>query len=176
MAGAPPFHLPNELRSSLASAFFIRLTTVGRRTGRSRTTETTYVWDGDRTITVSGYPGRPDWLANMAANPRVVVHTVEGAGYDIAAMARVLRERDERTPPLLAFLERWASRPEAPRALFSLLVRAIRLNLSLRLPWWGPYYLVRRIMDRMPCVEITFVSAPVRRRGPPPHPDGRLGP
>jgi hypothetical protein len=110
-------------------------------------------------------------VANLAAHPDVTVHTVErGVFYDIPGRARVLRDRRERTPRLLAFLARWADRPEAPRRIFNLVLGAIALNRHLHLPWWGPFYLVRRLFDRMPCVEIVFVGPPVRRRGPPPEP------
>jgi hypothetical protein len=163
--------LPDDLRASLARDFFIRFTVKGRRTGIPRTTETTFVWDGGARLYISGYPGTRDYIANLAADPRIVVHTVErGVYYDIPATARVLRDRRERTPHLLAFLDRWATRPEAPRPLFRCAVASIRLNHRLRLPWWGPFWVARRILDRMPCAELTFDGPPVRRRSPPPAP------
>ena len=175
MAETPPPYLPSDLRASLESAFFIRFTSTGRRSALPRTSETTYVWDGERRLIISGYPGKRDWVANISANPQITVHTVQGDRfYDIPATARVLRSRSERTPPLLAFIEHWATRPEGPRTLFSLLVRSIRLNRGLGLPWWGPFYLVRRVMDRMPCVEVTLAGEPVARSQPPPRP--RRGP
>ena len=163
--------LPADLLASLETDFFIRFTTTGRRSGAPRTTETTFVWDGDARLFVSGYPGRRDWIANIAADGRVVVHTVENARYyDIPCTARVVSNRDERTPLLLAFLEHWAVRPQAPRKLFRLVIGAIRLNRRLHLPWWGPFYFARRILDRMPCAELTFAAAPQRRTSPPPSP------
>jgi hypothetical protein len=156
--------LPSELGDILASSFFIRFSGNGRRSGRIRTTETTYVWDGAQTLHVSGYPGRRDWVANLSAEPSITVHTVEGSvGYDISATARVLSLRNERVPHLLAFINRWATRPGARHPLLGLLVRAIVYNRRLHLPWWGPFYLVRRILDRMPCVEIVLTGTPVRR-------------
>ena len=166
--------LPPEFRVILASSFFIRFSTTGRRTGARRTTETTYVWDGGKRIYVSGYPGRRDWIANAAASPDITLHTVEGGQfYDIPARARVVQDRRERTPHLLAFIEHWASAPGGSRCFFPLIVASVRLNTRLRLPWWGPFYLVRRVLDRMPCLELTFVGPPVARRGPPPAPTDR---
>ncbi len=165
----PEPDLPNALRQVLEASFFIRFTTSGRRTGRSITVETTYVWDGGHRIYISGYPGARDWVANLGANPAVTVHTVEGTRwFDIPAEARVLRDRSERMPHLMDFLDRWAFRPESPRSIFGLAVRAMRLNSTLRLPWWGPFYLARRVLDRMPCVELTFTGGPVPRPGGPP--------
>ena len=164
----PPWSPPSPLRASLESAFFIRFTTTGRHSGLARVTETTYVWDGDRRLYISGYPGRRDWIANMEGNARVRVHTVEGAWYDVPAQARVIRERNERIPHLLRFLDRWAMRPEAPRSLFGLALSAIRLNQRLGLPWWGPFYLARTVLDRMPCAELTFSGPPTPRSSAPP--------
>ncbi len=140
-----------------------------RRSGTPRTIETTYVWDGGNRIVISGYPGRRDWVANMGANPDVTVHTVEGdRWFDIPATARVLRDRNERVPHLLAFIEHWAERPGFPRRRFMFVLNMIKLNRRLHLPWWGPFYFVRKIFDQMPCVEITFVGEPVARPGGPP--------
>jgi deazaflavin-dependent oxidoreductase (nitroreductase family) len=167
----PQDALPESVRDSLATDFFIRFTSTGRRSGSPRTSETTFVWDGARTLVISGYPGKRDWVANIGASPRVTVHTVErGVYYDLPASARVLRDRNERTGPLLAFLTHWAERPEAPRSVFNLVVSAIRLNRRLHLPWWGPFYLIRRLLDSMPCVEITLTGAATRRASPPPDP------
>jgi deazaflavin-dependent oxidoreductase (nitroreductase family) len=160
--------LPEDLVAILRKSFFIRFSVRGRRTGQLRTVETTYVWDGGSHLYISGYPGKRDWVANLYANPQVIVHTVEGGkGYDIPATARVIHTRQERTPHLLAFLSHWASRPEAPRMLFLLLLKAVRLNRALSLPWWGPFYVVRKVFDRMPCVEITFTEYPRENQGGP---------
>jgi hypothetical protein len=162
------YALPEDLRYALSHDFFIRFTAIGRKSGKPRTTETTFVWEampsGPQRIYVSGYPGKRDWVANVRVNKYVMLHTVEhGVHYDIPATARVITERRERTVPLLAFLDRWASRPGAEQRIFGLLISAIRLNRRLRLPWWGPFYIARRILDRMPCVELTFAGNPARR-------------
>ncbi len=161
--------LPSDLRLILEHSFYIRTTMKRRRSGLPRTVETTYVWDGGNCVVISGYPGKRDWVANMAANPDVTLHTVEGdRSYDIPARARVLRDRKERLPHLLAFIEHWAVRPGYPRWQFMLFLRSVRCNRALHLPWWGPFYFARRILDQMPCVEITFTGEPVLRPGGPP--------
>ena len=172
--------LNDEVRSTLAHSFYIRTTVTRRSHGTPRTVETTYVWDlGDR-IYLSGYPGKRDWVASMAASPLVTVHTVErlegGQWYDIPATARVLRERNERLSHLLAFIENWTRRPGFPRLRFQVVLALIRLNRRLHFPWWGPFYFVRKVLDRMPCVEVTFTGGPVvRPEGPPPLTEQRPG-
>ena len=192
----PPPSLPDALRRILGESFVVRVSHRGRRTGIPRVLETTYRWDGGTRVYLSGYPGRRDWVANMAANPDVTLHTVEShPHYDIPARARVLRAstrrrggterprgmggghrrteggRDERMDHVLAFVERWAARGAGGPPL-RLALRAIRLNRALRLPWWGPFYLVRRVLDAMPCVEIEMVGEPTVRPDPPPEPTG----
>ena len=154
-------HMPDDLRRILNLSFVLRTTMTRRRSGGTRTIETTYTWDGSSCVYLSGYPGPRDWVANMGANPEVVVTTVEGErNYVIPATARVLRDRNERVEHLLAFIDRWAERPGFPRKRFRFLLGAIRLNRRLRLPWWGPFFLVRRILDQMPCVELRFTGEP----------------
>ncbi|MDE2766437.1 MAG: hypothetical protein OXI25_08440 [Chloroflexota bacterium] len=162
--------LPAEVQAALASHFFIR-TTFRRRDGRPRTIQTTFVWDGERRIYLSGYPGKRDWVASIAANAEVTVDTVEsGAWYAIAGEARVLRERKERMPHLLAFVEHWAARARPLRFGLRPALLALRVNRRLGLPWWGPFYCARRVLDRMPCVEVRLVGEPWRRPDGPPRP------
>lgn len=165
--------IPQDLEHALLHHFFIRFTTTGRHSRLSRTTETTFVWRRHTkvpdTIFISGYPGKRDWLANAKASTTVTFHTVEeGIYYDIPTSPRVIVDRSERTEYLLAFLDRWANHPASGLRLFRWLVGAIRFNQRLRLPWWGPFYIVRRVMDRMPCLELTVTGPPTLRTTPPP--------
>ena len=160
--------LPAALQTILRESFSVR-TTLIRRDGTPRTIETTYYWDGADRIVLSGYPGKRDWVASIARNSAVTVHTVEfKPGFDIQATARVVRERDQRMQYVLKFIERWTLRPGFPRRRFQLFLGSVRLNRSLRLPWWGPFYFARKILDQMPCVEITLTGEPVMRQGEPP--------
>ena len=142
-----------------------------RRSGGKRTVETTYTWDGKDRVYLSGYPGRRDWVANMRANPIVIITTVEGnRNYSIDARANVIKERNARVEHLLDFIDRWAERPGLPRKRFRILLGAIRFNRRLHMPWWGPFYFNRRILDQMPCVELQFTSPPRVLEGDPPEP------
>lgn len=175
MANEQQLPFPDGLMNSLSHDFVIRFTAVGRMSGKERTTETTFVWSPHSTrahcVYISGYPGKRDWVANVLAHPLVTIHTVEsGVYYDIPTVARVITDPIDRIYPLLAFLDRWAHRPGSEQRLFGWLIAAIRINRRLHLPWWGPFFLARRILDRMPCIEFTFAGPPVKRPLPPPAP------
>src|SRR6266545_2577096 len=54
----------------------LMLHTVGRKTGKPRTTALTYAKDGDDYLIVASYGGSPQhpaWFLNLQANPRVEV-------------------------------------------------------------------------------------------------------
>jgi deazaflavin-dependent oxidoreductase (nitroreductase family) len=171
--------LPPELQRILRESFYIRVTMKRRRSGTPRTVELTYVWNGGDKVVLSGYPGKRDWVANMAADPEVSVHTVEfEPSYDIPARARVVRDRVERLPHLVAYIEHWSARPGYNRPLVMCVIKAVKVNRMLRLPMWGPFWLLQRnIFDHMPCVEVTFTGDPVLRTsgGPPPLSEKREG-
>jgi len=164
--------LPAQLEEILSNSFYIR-TTFTRNDGTPRSIETTYVWireNGVNRIILSGYPGKRDWVASMARNKDVTVHSVEfEPWFDIPAEARVVRDLNEKLPKIFAFIEHWALRPNFPRTKFKILLGAVKINRALRLPWWGPFILAKRIFSQMPCVEITFTgNAVLRADGAPP--------
>ena len=157
-----------ELKEILRRSFVVR-TTFARKDGTLRTLETTFGWSGGREVVLSGFPGKRDWVASLGRNPEVILHTVEfSPGYDIRGHARVLSKREERLPYLFSFIQRWSERPGFPRRRFGFLLGSVKLNRRMGLPWWGPFYLARRIFDRMPCVVIALESEVVERSGPPP--------
>lgn len=61
----------------------IDLTTIGRKSGKPRRIE---IWwfEVEGRLVITGTPGRRDWLANVRADDRVVVHTND---WDVAARA-----------------------------------------------------------------------------------------
>lgn len=72
----------------LATQQTIHITTTGRRTGQPRRIE---IWwfDVDGRFIITGTPGRRDWLANLAADPRLTIHA---GGRDIAASASIVTD------------------------------------------------------------------------------------
>lgn len=155
----------------LNASFVIRVTHRGRRSGLPRVLETTYYWDGRGRIYLSGYPGKRDWVANMGACPDTTVYTVEGGWWFAApAKARVLRARNERTPYIMEYVRHWLRLGGGQRRMVRWALAAVRVNRALHLPWWGPFYCIRRIFDSMPCVELTLTGTAVPVSTPPPDP------
>jgi len=68
---------------ALASHQTIDITTLGRRTGRPRRIEIWWFRVDDRFV-ITGTPGKRDWLANLKANPRLIVHV---GGRDLESTA-----------------------------------------------------------------------------------------
>ncbi len=72
--------LPASARAELDAAgdgpITVDITTIGRRSGERRRIEIWIVRVGDRVI-IGGTPGRRDWLANLRADPSIVVHFKE---------------------------------------------------------------------------------------------------
>jgi deazaflavin-dependent oxidoreductase (nitroreductase family) len=81
-----------ELIDRLAATRTIEITTVGRRTGRLRRVEIWWFHVEGR-FYITGTPGPRDWLANLEADPRLVVHAL---GQDLQASARLITDRSVR--------------------------------------------------------------------------------
>jgi deazaflavin-dependent oxidoreductase (nitroreductase family) len=84
--------LTPELASQLASVRTIDLSTYGRRTNQTRRVEIWWFRFEGRFI-ISGTPGKRDWLANIRANPAVIIHAV---GQDLEATAVEIDDPDFR--------------------------------------------------------------------------------
>ncbi|MDX1690598.1 MAG: nitroreductase family deazaflavin-dependent oxidoreductase [Acidimicrobiia bacterium] len=82
---------PDE-RAALARIRTIDLTTVGRRSGAPSRIE---IWwfHVDGRFVITGTPGPRDWLANVLADPSVVIHA---GGRDLPATARPITDPDVR--------------------------------------------------------------------------------
>jgi deazaflavin-dependent oxidoreductase (nitroreductase family) len=77
------------VRDELRDDPTIDITTTGRRSGRPRRIE---IWmlDVDGRFFITGTPGRRDWLANLVAQPALVVHLKRRAHVDLPARAAVV--------------------------------------------------------------------------------------
>ena len=76
----------------LASHQTIDLTTIGRKSGEPKRIEIWWFRFDDRFI-ITGTPGPRDWLANIRADPNVVIHV---DGQDIPATAELVEDEDFR--------------------------------------------------------------------------------
>jgi deazaflavin-dependent oxidoreductase (nitroreductase family) len=79
------------------------VTTTGRKSGRSRTTPTLYLRDGDRVILPASFGGRdanPAWYRNLKSNPEVHVQ-IRGEHLDLVARDATDAERKRLWPKLI---------------------------------------------------------------------------
>jgi deazaflavin-dependent oxidoreductase (nitroreductase family) len=80
--------------ASMKERPLLLLTTLGRRTGRRRTSPMMYVRDADRLLVIASNAGAekdPQWYRNLVANPYV---TVELPGAEFRAEASPLTGED----------------------------------------------------------------------------------
>ncbi len=153
--------IPSELVKILNKSFLIRISLKGSKTKILRIVELTYYWDGHKKIFLSGYPGKRDWVANMKTHQNVTLHTVEfEPKWDIKSKARIVENQEEKIQYILKYIERWSKRPGYPRIFIQFAIKMIYLNKKLKLPWWGPFWIAKRIFYQMPCVEIEFQGIP----------------
>jgi deazaflavin-dependent oxidoreductase (nitroreductase family) len=94
------------VRDELASDPTIDITTTGRRSGQPRRIE---IWmlDVDGRFFITGTPGRRDWLANLIAEPGLVVHLKRRAHVDLAARATPVTDLVTRREVLEHLTARW---------------------------------------------------------------------
>jgi deazaflavin-dependent oxidoreductase (nitroreductase family) len=90
----------------------IDITTTGRRSGEARRIE---IWmlDVDGRFFITGTPGRRDWLANLIADPSLIVHLKRHAHRDLAARAVPVTDAATRHAVLEHLSARWY-RGQAP--------------------------------------------------------------
>jgi len=99
----------DDIRIALHRSQTIDLTTTGRRTGRQRRIEI-FLHDDDGLLFISGMPRADrtrDWIHNIRAEPRVVVHLKHAVVADLPAIAREITDPDERRPLIEAAARRW---------------------------------------------------------------------
>jgi deazaflavin-dependent oxidoreductase (nitroreductase family) len=101
---APPS--PALVRHELRHDPTIDITTTGRRSGRARRIE---IWmlDVDGRFFITGTPGRRDWLANVMADPKLVVHLKRSAHVDLDARAELVTDPASRRRVLEHLTARW---------------------------------------------------------------------
>lgn len=119
--------MSDVVRRELADDPTIDITTSGRRTGEPRRIEIWMMVVGERFF-ITGTPGRRDWLANLRADPSLVVHLKRHAGVDVSARASEVHDE--------------ATRREVIE----------HLNAS----WYRGQAPIEDLVARAPMVEVTF--------------------
>lgn len=79
------------------------VTTIGRKSGRPRTTPTLYLRDGDRVVLPASFGGRdenPLWYLNLRANPKVHLQ-IRDEHLDMTARDATDEERKRYWPKLI---------------------------------------------------------------------------
>lgn len=94
------------ITAALREGGIVDITTRGRRSGEPRRIEIVS-FNVDGRVYISGLPGRRGWLANLAADPRMVFHLKRGPRADLPARARIIRDEAERRPVLERVTEAW---------------------------------------------------------------------
>lgn len=99
------------VRAELADDPTVDITTTGRRSGSPRRIE---IWmlDVDGRFFITGTSGRRDWLANLHANPSLVVHLKHRARFDLAARATPVTDHATRGAVLEHLSATWYRRQE----------------------------------------------------------------
>ncbi|MGW5240093.1 nitroreductase family deazaflavin-dependent oxidoreductase [Monashia sp. NPDC004114] len=101
--------MSESTRAALNHSQIIDLTTTGRRTGQQRRIEIFLHHDDDQ-LFITGMPRADrtrDWIYNIEADPRVVIHLKKTVVVDVPATARVVTDPDERRPFIEAAARRW---------------------------------------------------------------------
>jgi deazaflavin-dependent oxidoreductase (nitroreductase family) len=94
------------VRDELRDDPTVDITTTGRRSGLPRRVE---IWmlDVDGRFFITGTPGRRDWLANLVAEPRFVVHLKRHARVDLDARAVPVTDEATRRQVLEHLTAEW---------------------------------------------------------------------
>lgn len=101
--------MDEAVRRALAAGGVIDITTTGRQSGTLRRIEIV-LHSIDGRLFISGMP-RVDrkraWIANLEADPRLVVHLKREVSADVPATARVIDDEAERRAVLPAIARSW---------------------------------------------------------------------
>ncbi|MFQ5849998.1 MAG: nitroreductase family deazaflavin-dependent oxidoreductase [Candidatus Binatia bacterium] len=65
--------LDTASRRALQGADYMDLTTKGRKSGRPRTVELSFVLHGEEVLCLAGSGGKADWYQNLLCNPNVSI-------------------------------------------------------------------------------------------------------
>lgn len=96
---------------ALRRGHLVDITTTGRRSGLPRRIELVF-HNIEGRIYISGRPGWPrDWIANLAADPRMTFHLKGAVQEDLPARGRVISDRAERERIIPTIAAGWGYDP-----------------------------------------------------------------
>lgn len=119
----------DRIRRALSRGHRIDITTIGRRTGRSRRIELVFHNIGGR-IYLSGLPARRKraWLLNLEADPRLTFHLKGAINGDLPATARPITDEAERRAVLEQVARTWGRTDVDTMVAYSPLVEVTVLD------------------------------------------------
>lgn len=109
--------MDRSIDQALARGGIVDITTTGRRSGRPRRIEI-YLHNLDGELWLTGRPGFPrDWVANLHAEPNMVLHLKRGVAADLPATGEVVTDPAVKAEVILrARVESWGADPVEARA------------------------------------------------------------
>lgn len=108
--------MDSTIAEAITQGGVVDITTTGRRSGAPRRIEI-YFHHIDDELYITGQPGFPrDWMANLAADSRFVLHLKRGVTADLDAVAEIITDPETRSDVLYRILtESWDNPPEKAR-------------------------------------------------------------
>jgi len=113
-----------KIGNSFLGVPVLLLTTVGRKSGQSRTQPLYYLEDGEWVILVASNAGTesdPAWLLNMQANPDVVVN-VNGSDRRMNGRVASPDEKSELWPRLTTMFPKWQMMEDRSERSFKVVI------------------------------------------------------
>jgi hypothetical protein len=109
--------MDDAIEQALGRGGIVDITTMGRKSGQSRRIEI-YLHNFDGDLYLTGRPGFPrDWIANLTADPHMILHLKKGLTADLPATAKVITNPEEKARIILrARVESWGADPDQARA------------------------------------------------------------
>jgi deazaflavin-dependent oxidoreductase (nitroreductase family) len=101
------------------------LTTVGRRSGESRTLPLFYFQEGEQLVLVASHGGttqNPGWYRNLERNPQVVVQIAGGPCQQMLARTASAAEAREFWPKLISMFWKWDDFQQRSRRTFPVVI------------------------------------------------------
>ena len=96
----------DQIAQALRRGGIIDITTTGRQSGQPRRIEIVFFHVEGR-VYITGFPGTRSWMANLHADPHLVLHLKKEVVADLPATARTVSEVDERRAVLAVALRAW---------------------------------------------------------------------
>ena len=109
--------MDDAIEQALRRGGIVDITTTGRQSGQARRIEI-YLHNFDGDLYLTGRPGFPrDWIANLTADPHMILHLKKGLKADLPATAEVITNPEEKARIILrARVESWGADPVKARA------------------------------------------------------------